>query len=145
MKMGSTDDSCTLQLVNYLTVPARSEIIVPVSVRNSGWHGLEHALIAPVPTLQSKYGILGARCIGRVSDSTTVFRMYNPSDNSVRLRKNMAVATLDKVSQGDIVSIPELPSETEPSSNPEVNLLQTANVTTEAEYIKHCTKSQVGI
>lgn len=88
------DKSVLLKLNCNVTVPPFCEMLVPAMTKPK----IHRVMLAnPLPSLEWQ-GLAGARCVCQVNYGQTVFRLLNPSPNSVRLTKGSPIALLSNVS-----------------------------------------------
>lgn len=72
-----------------IIIRPNSKIQIPVKITKVK-HG-QKVLLKPFPTLH-KHKLVGAKCLVKVKNGKTVFRVVNPTDNSVHLPPNKILA-----------------------------------------------------
>ncbi len=90
-------DSHTVHMVNNISIPARSEMLIPAQVRHMKGCDLDKAILTPVPSLSWKNSVAGACTIAKVDQGKTVFRMLNPTNVDINLKKGQVIARLSNL------------------------------------------------
>ena len=117
-----------LRLAHSVTIPPLHECIIPVKTKRAV---TDELLAWPVDALSNKWSIAGARCICRVNQGITNYRVMNPTNQSVRLWKGCAVASLMDITDNpseDSDAALVLFSDQEDTDMPSVNTLEMNNL-----------------
>ena len=82
--------TCKVSLCQDEIIPAPSECIVNIFMCKRGSEG-QLNMIEGIKLLQQKYNILAARTLNDVNTSKTVVRLCNPTQENIRLKKDINV------------------------------------------------------
>ncbi len=123
-----------VHLISNITLPPRSEVLVPATIPHLGVQDLDHVLLTPVKSLSGQNTIAGAHTIANVEQGKTMFRMLNPTDTKIRLRKRQPIAEMARLADDD------LPNSNDPvQDSPQVYETEvkseSSEIHTEEEYI----------
>ncbi len=80
------------QLTNTVSIPPRSEVVVPVVVRQMRGLDQDQVMFSPTASLAARKGVAGACALAHIREGQSVFRILNPLDVEVKIRKGYPVA-----------------------------------------------------
>ena len=89
-----------------ITIPARSESVMSLSLPSTRASGTT-VLLQPHPTLTTRTSLLGARCVAITNQGSTMYRILNPTNAPINIRRKQPVAIVADLdpSEVDICSI----------------------------------------
>ncbi len=88
-----------LQLACMVTLPPRSQMLVPVKARNADVISLMNAVVTPVRSFASRHTVMGARCVTNIRQGECPYLILNPNDYEITVKKSACVARYDPVDQ----------------------------------------------
>ena len=84
--------------ISYVTIPSKTETIIPVTIKGLANKSKRCGLIEP-----ASFCINGARCLVQVKNNTGNFKIINPTDSDVVLKKDFIVGRFSHITQSNII------------------------------------------
>ena len=106
-------ECCNVSLATVMTLPALSEMLVPVCVSPPGPVDQLPDFVGYLsPNLKGKSECVIAHTVTSVTDGVTTARVLNPTNQDIILREGVHLGEFFSVDESEIVSLPQVLTET---------------------------------